>query len=336
MRKRQLLWLIPATLLAAVAALSWQLTHPPGLTGIQSLFWKQAAPPGSPVKVSFLGVATVLLDDGETALLTDGFFSRPDKMTVFLRKVAPDTQAIGDGLERARITLAGAAGSKLAAVIPLHSHYDHAMDAPEVAKRTGALLLGSSSTLMVGKGWGLENKQMLQVEIRKPYRFGRFTVTLYPALHTPTGFTGGVIDSPLVPPVRATDYKEGQSYAMLVEHDGRTLLITGTAGFVPDALKGVKADVVLLGIGAMGPRSQEHKLAYWNETVSTVGAQRVIPIHWDDFWIPSTLPMQPMPKPLDDFEASMAFLQSLATADNVDIRMPAAWAPMDVWDGLKR
>ena len=175
MRKRQLLWLIPATLLAAVAALSWQLTHPPGLTGIQNLFWKQAAPPGSPVKVSFLGVATVLLDDGETALLTDGFFSRPDKMTVFLRKVAPDTQAIGDGLERARITLAGAAGSKLAAVIPLHSHYDHAMDAPEVAKLTGAVLMGSSSTLMMGKGWGLDDKQMQLAELRK-HRAGFLTL----------------------------------------------------------------------------------------------------------------------------------------------------------------
>ncbi|CAM8647636.1 COG2220 Predicted Zn-dependent hydrolases of the beta-lactamase fold [Comamonadaceae bacterium] len=327
---------MPATLLAAVAALSWQLTHPPGLSDVQNLFWQKPAPIASPVKVSFLGVATVLLDDGETALLTDGFFSRPDKMTVFLRKVAPDTQAIADGLQRARITLAGATGSKLAAVIPLHSHYDHAMDAPEVAKRTGALLLGSSSTLMVGEGWGLQDKQMQQAEMRKPYRFGRFTVTLYPALHTPTGFTGGVIDSPLVPPVRATDYKEGQSYAMRVEHDGRTLLITGTAGFVPGALQGVKADVVLLGIGAMGPRSPAHKLAYWNETVATVGAQRVIPIHWDDFWIPSILPMQPMPKPLDDFEASMAFLQSQAKTYNVDIRMPAAWAPMDVWEGLKR
>lgn len=337
MRKRQLLWLLPAALLAGAATLAWQLNHPPALDAVRRLSWQKQAAASSQLKVSFLGVATVLLDDGETALLTDGFFSRPDKMTVFLRKVEPDTRAIADGLQRARITLAGATGgSKLAAVIPLHSHYDHAMDAPEVAKRTGALLLGSSSTLMVGKGSGLGDAQMQLADIRKPYRFGRFTVTLFPSQHTPTGFTGGVIDKPLVPPVRASDYKEGQSYAMRVEHDGRTLLITGTAGFVPGALQGVKADVVLLGIGAMGPRSAEHKLAYWNETVATVGAKRVLPIHWDDFWIPSTLPMQPMPKPLDDFEASMAFLQKQGSDQGVEIRMPAAWTPMDVWDGLKR
>jgi L-ascorbate metabolism protein UlaG (beta-lactamase superfamily) len=218
---------IPAALVAVAGTVGWQLNHPPGLSDVQSLFWQKAAPAGTPVKVSFLGVSTVLLDDGETALLTDGFFSRPDKMAVFLRKVEPDTQAIADGLQRAHIALAGATeGSKLTAVIPLHSHYDHVMDAPEVAKRTGAVLLGSSSTLMVGKGWGLADTQMQLAEMRKPYRFGRFTVTLYPALHAPTGFTGGVIDRPLIPPVRATDYKEGQSYAMQVEHSGRTLLIT--------------------------------------------------------------------------------------------------------------
>ncbi len=32
--------------------------------------------PGA-VRVTFLGVSTVLISDGETALLTDGFFSRP-------------------------------------------------------------------------------------------------------------------------------------------------------------------------------------------------------------------------------------------------------------------
>ncbi|WP_296507967.1 MBL fold metallo-hydrolase [Rhodoferax sp.] len=329
-------WIIRTLLLAlaaGVGTLAWWLTHPPGMEGVQTLRWPAEAGRATDITVRFLGVSTVVLDDGETALMTDGFFSRPDKLTVFLRKVAPDVPAITQGLQRAG-SQPGA--SRLAAVIPLHSHYDHAMDAPEVARQTGALLLGSSSTLMVGQGWGLPPERMQLAQLRTPYRFGRFTVTLYPALHTPTGFTGGVIAQPLVPPVRATDYLEGQSYAMHIAHGNRTLLITGTAGFVPGALQGVKADVVLLGIGAMGPRSAEHKLRYWNETVHTVGARRVIPLHWDDFWIPSTLPMQPMPRPLDDFETSMDFLRQQGEADGVNIRLPAAWTPMDVFDGLPR
>lgn len=259
------------------------------------------------------------------------FFSRPDRLTTFLGKVEPVMADIDAGMSRAGI---GTNSGKLAAVIPLHSHYDHAMDAPEVAKRTGALLLGSSSTAMVGRGWGLAESQIKTAELRKPYRFGRFTVTLYPALHTPTGFTGGEITEPLHPPVRASAYKEGQSYAALIEHDGQRLLITGTAGFVPGALRGVNADVVLLGIGAMGPRSPAHKQSYWNEVVRTVQAKRVIPIHWDDFWIPSSGPMQPMPKPLDDFDASMAFLTDAARTDGVDLRLPLEWKAMDVFASL--
>ncbi|TAH12468.1 MAG: MBL fold metallo-hydrolase [Curvibacter sp.] len=318
-------------LTAGTATLAWLLSHPPGLDGLSTLRWPTPPPAQVPLQVSFLGVATVLLDDGETALLTDGFFSRPNKLTTFLRQVEPDVAGIAAGLQRAGIP---ARTGTLAAVIPLHSHYDHAMDAPEVARRTGALLLGSSSTAMVGRGWGLAEAQIRTAELGKPYRFGRFTVTLYPALHTPTGFTGGEITAPLKPPVRATEYKEGQSYVAHITHDGRSLLITGTAGYVPGGLQGVKADVVLLGIGAMGPRSAEHKAAYWQETVATVGARRVIPIHWDDFWIPSTLPMQPMPKPLDDFEASMQFLQQQASQTKVDLRLPLEWQPMDIFANL--
>ena len=333
MRIKHFLWGLAAVLLAGIASLAWVLNHPPALDSVRPLFWSTSTPPDPTLKVSFLGVATVLLDDGETSLLTDGFFSRPDKLTTFLKKVEPDLQAITQGLQRSGIS---SSHSKLAAVIPLHSHYDHAMDAPEVARRTGALLLGSSSTAMVGRGWGLPERQIQVAELGKPYTFGRFTVTLFPAVHTPTGFTGGVISEPLHPPVRASEYKEGQSYIALVTHNGRRLLITGTAGFVPGALQGQQADVVLLGIGAMGPRSLEHKQTYWKEAVTTVGARRVIPIHWDDFWIPSTLPMQPMPRPLDDFDASMTFLQAQGAKDGVDIRLPIGWTAMDVFSGLKR
>jgi L-ascorbate metabolism protein UlaG (beta-lactamase superfamily) len=283
------------------------------------------------LKVSFLGVATVLLDDGETALLTDGFFSRPDRLQSLVGTVQPDLSAITRGLQRAGIP--GRVG-RMAAVIPLHSHYDHAMDAPEVAKRTGAVLLGSSSTAMVGRGWGLNESQIRMAEMGKPYSFGKFTVTLYPSVHAPTGFTGGQINMPLVPPARAFAYKEGQSYAMLVEHGGRRLLITGTAGFAPGALQGVQADVVLLGIGTLGNRDDAYRDTLWHEAVETVRARRVIPIHWDDFWMPSELPMQPLPVPLDHVDISLRYLQQRAQQDKVDLRLPLEWQPMDVFAGL--
>lgn len=329
---RWLLLLVVLLLVTGVAAVTWMLTHPPTLSPFDSLRWPDAATPASRLKVRFLGVATVLLDDGETALLTDGFFSRPDRMSSFAGKVQPDLDAITRGMQRSGMGQSGS--GKLAAVIPLHSHYDHAMDAPEVARRTGALLLGSTSTAMVGRGWGLAESQIRVAEMGKPTTFGKFTVTLYPSIHAPTGFTGGTIDAPLVPPQRAFAYKEGQSYALLVEHEGKKLLITGTAGFVPGALKGVKADVVMMGIGTLGNQTETYRDTLWNEVIATTQPQRIIPIHWDDFWIPSDGPMQALPPPLDHVDVSLAYLQRRARESKIDLRMPAEWKAMDVFSGL--
>ena len=340
--KKVLKWLAIALgllLLMSAAGLAWMLQQHPSLLPYSALNWKKPSTPAVPLRVRFLGVATVLLDDGETALLTDGFFSRPDRLQSFLGKVQPDLNAINRGLSRAGIALkdqppAIGRSGRLAAVIPLHSHYDHAMDAPEVALRTGAILLGSESTANVGRGWGMPEAQIRVAKLGQPMVFGRFTITLYPSMHAPTGFTGGEITQPLKPPVRASDYKEGQSYAMLVQHDGRSLLITGSAGFVPGALTGVRAEVVFLGIGTLGQRNEFQRQDLWREVVQTVGAKRVIPIHWDDFWLPADTPMQPLPPPLDNFDASMQFLTQRGTADKVDIRLPLAWQDMDVFDGL--
>ncbi len=331
---------IALVLALSIAALAWMLQQNPSLQPYAALGWKsERAPAAAPLRVSFLGVATLLLDDGETAILTDGFFSRPDRMQSFLGKVEPDLGNITRGLARAGIRLkdqsaAPGRSGQVAAVIPLHSHYDHAMDAPEVARRTGAVLLGSESTANVGRGWGLPEAAIRVATLGQPMQFGRFTVTLYPTLHAPTGFTGGVIAQPLKPPVRASEYKEGQSYAMLVQHDGRALLVTGSAGFVPGALQGVKAEVVLLGIGSLGPRSDTYRQDYWREVVQASGAKRVIPIHWDDFWLPADQPMQPLPPPIDKFDVSMQFLITRGGADRVEIRMPLPWQPMDVFSGL--
>ncbi len=315
-----------AVLLLATGALTWVINQHPSLLPYEALGWQKAVAATGP-RVSFLGVATVLLDDGETALMTDGFFSRPGKLQVFVGKVEPDLAAIGKGLQRAGVR-------KLAAVIPVHSHYDHAMDAPEVARRTGALLVGSESTANVGRGWGLPPAQIVVAKLNEPMQLGRFTVTLLASRHAPTGFTGGVIDKPLKPPVRAVEYKEGQSYAVLVQHEGKALLINGSAGFEPAALANVQADVVMLGIGSLGMRDAAYRDAYWQEVVVGVKARRVIPIHWDDFWIPSEGPMKPMPVPLDRFDESMAFLHERAKREGIEVRLPAQWEPMDPWQGL--
>ena len=46
--------------------------------------------------------------------------------------------------------------TRLAAVVPVHTHFDHALDSALVADRTGAQLVGGESAANVGRGHGLE------------------------------------------------------------------------------------------------------------------------------------------------------------------------------------
>lgn len=335
--KRALLLAFLAVLVA-VAWLAYQLKHPPSMAPYAGRWQAPAAPapdaaglrsaahPGE-LRVTFLGVSTLLFDDGETAVMTDGFFTRPGMRAVFAGKIAPDAVIVSQSLARLGL-------KRLAAVVVVHSHYDHAMDAPEVARHTGALVVGSESTANVARGGGLPEARIRVVGDGSTLQFGRFKLSFIRSRHAPTPMTGGSIRAPLVPPVRANAYEEGGSFSVLVEHGSRAVLVHGSAGFEPGALQGRHADVVYLGIGTLGMQSEAYRQAYWREVVQQVGARRVIPVHWDDFWQPLSRPLQPAPYPFDRFDVTMAFLAERERADHVEVKLPPVWVAVDPFGGL--
>lgn len=320
---RRLLVLALALLLAGAAAAAWVWSDRPTLEElpIEPLPGAEGASGQAGLQLTFAGVATVLVSDGDTALLTDGFFSRPGLLRLALGEVAPEVDDIVRGLER--IGVGAPAAPPLAAVIPVHSHYDHAMDSPEVARRTGAVLLGSASSANIARGWGLPEEQIRIAEPGRSYRFGDFAVTLIPSRHvrypwsdeSGGGLLGTTIDAPLVPPAPATAYKEGVSWSVLIEHPQASLLVQGSAGFVPGALDGHEADAVLLGVGALGGHPASYREAYYREVVRAVGARLVLPIHFVDFTRPPGAPPRPFPRLLDPVEEALATLRELADAD---------------------
>ncbi len=279
--------------------------------------------------VTFLGVATLLLDDGESAVLTDGFFSRPSLLKVGLGRIAPDEARIEAVLTRAGI-------DRLDAVAPVHSHFDHAMDSAVVAARTGAVLVGGESTANVGRGGGLPAEQVLVAVPGEPTTFGSFRLTLRASHHCPPDRFPGVITSPVVPPVKVATYKCGEAWSMLVEHtSGRTALIQGSAGFVPGALDGWSADVAYLGIGQLGVQSEDYIRTYWSETVAAVGARVVVVTHWDDFFRPLDRPLRALPYLGDDLDVSMRVIDELASEHGVAVHFPTLWRREDPWSSLR-
>lgn len=287
-----------------------------------------AVPSDGRLRVTFLGVSTILLDDGETRIMTDGFFSRPDMLTTLLGKLAPDEARIAFALSGGRAV----GGSdkkplvdKLDALMVLHSHYDHALDTANVALRTGARVIGSASTANIARGGGVPEERICVVAPGALIKLGRFRIAVFSAKHSPGRLFRyhGDVEAPLSPPARMSAYNEGETYAYLVEHDGRRIMIHGSAGFQPGMFHDVPADVLFLGIGKLGRKNEAYMEKFWHETVTATGAKQIFLVHWDNFFQSLDQPLEPL-QVIDDFDAAMKFLMRQAT-DEVAIFLPMAF-----------
>lgn len=280
----------------------------------------------APLTVTWLGVSTLLIDDGSSALMTDGFFSRPSLARVGLAKLAPSAARVDGCLARAGV-------KRLAAVVPVHTHFDHALDSALVADRTGAQLVGGESAANVGRGYGLEESRLVVADSGTPIRLGDFDITLIKSRHSPPDRFPGTIDQPVVPPVKVAAYRCGEAWATLIHHrsSGRRVLIQGSAGYVRGSLAGQRADVAYLGVGQLGVQSESYIVDYWAETVRTVGARRVVLVHWDDFFRPLSKPLRSLPYAVDDLDTSLRILSGLAEHDGVALDMPTVWRREDPW-----
>ena len=296
----------------------------PDLKAYSAYFDLPRAASSSPLTVTWAGVTTLLVDDGESAVMTDGFFSRPSLLTVTARPLIPSRSRIDAGLARLGVR-------HLDALTPVHTHYDHAMDSAAVADLTGARLIGGTSAAQIGRGHGLA-----RIEVVNPgetVSAGNFDLTLIECSHCPPDRFPGTITAPVTPPVRVSAYRCGEAWSTLLYHrpSGAGLLVVGSAGFVPGALAGRRADVVYLGVGQRGRQPQDYLVDDWTETVRTVGARHVVLIHWDDFFRPLDKPLRALPFAVDDLDVSVRVLSRLAAEDGVGLHLPTLWQPAAPW-----
>lgn len=302
----------------------------PRLAAYADYFDEPRATADAPLTVTWAGVTTLLIRAADSALMTDGFFSRPGLAAVGMRRLTPSHARIDGSLARLDVT-------RLDAVLPVHTHFDHAMDSAVVAERTGATLIGGASTAQVGRGHGLPEQRIVIAAPGEPMSVGAqgdWTVTLVEGHHCPPDRFPGEITVPITPPVHASAYRCGEAWSTLIAHrpTGRSMLVVGSAGYVAGALQGHRADVVYLGVGQLGVQPERYLVDYWTETVRTVGARRVTLIHWDDFFRPLHRPLRALPYAGDDLDVTMRVLGALAREDGVALHLPALWEPADPWN----
>ena len=232
-----------------------------------------AAPARRPIELTYLGVAGWMISDGTTTILVDPFVSRqPIPADPATPIVSDDARVAAHAPPRADLIVVG------------HSHFDHLLDVPAFAKRTGAQVLGSESTIRYARASGVAADHLIPIRGGEDYDFGAFSVRVIPSLHSALDAKHGldgpsVIAADVKPPLTAAQFGEGGTFAYLIRLDGHELLVLDTANFIERELDGLRPDVAIVAPGA---RQEIH--AYACRLMRATGAPPLVLATHFDAW----------------------------------------------------
>jgi len=328
--------LVLRLVLAAAIAASPTLAAAADAFSRLSRLAQSAAGPGQ-VSVRFMGTSTILVEADGAQVLVDGFFSRPTLGEMLSPTMPPKTGVIGQALARA-----GIEKPKLKAILVAHAHHDHAMDSAWIAHQLGAVLVGSDSVRHVANGQGFAGKIHFQEiqggqTIEVPVRAGigreaiQFRITAYCSPHSATWFSLKPLTQDLPKNAGALAYTAGPNYSYLIEYKGVRLLVHPSGGYRPGLYRGLRVDVLFLGLARTGRLFHAGETeAYWREVVEETQPSLVIPIHWDDFTKPINDPLPPLTWPVDNADLGLRRILALNAKLPVpyDIERMPIWSPV--------
>ncbi len=241
-----------------------------------------------PLQLKYLGTAGWEISDGNVVVLVDPYISRwkldglghPDdtRPNVTRTDIAEsDTALIDATISRADFILVH------------HGHFDHLGDVPYIAKKTGAKVIGTETTITVLRAYGIPEEQLYAVGGGEDYAFDNFSVRVVPSIHSALNekhyFDSRRYDrsTTLEAPLRIEQFIEGGSLTFLARFDHHQILTMGSMNFVERELEGIRPDVLLAGVNG----SRLGLYDYDARVLKVTGYPGVvIPTHWDNFRLP--------------------------------------------------
>jgi L-ascorbate metabolism protein UlaG (beta-lactamase superfamily) len=229
------------------------------------------------LEVQWLGVAGYRLAFEGRVLLVDPFVSRVPFADVVRRRPAlPDLALLDRVLPP---------GDDVAGILVGHTHWDHAVDAPALARRHGCPVLGSRSLRTLLGLHGLAD-QAVEVEPHRAYELGPFTVTFVPSVHSKlvlglkVPYDGELTCSHL-DGLAPSAYRCGQVWGIRIEVAGASLYHQGSADLLDDELGRAPVDVFLAGVAGRSVTRD-----YWARVLPRLDPRVVLASHFDDFFRP--------------------------------------------------
>jgi L-ascorbate metabolism protein UlaG (beta-lactamase superfamily) len=230
------------------------------------------------LELSWLGTAGVRLAYEGTVLWIDPYVTRLTLGSLVRRRVIPaDQAAIARHIDRADAVLVG------------HTHFDHALDVPAIARTFGCPAYGSVSLQHLMGLHGLA-AQAVVVEAKRTYSVGPFTFHFVPSVHSKLQLGLGIpysgeLTCEHVEGLTPQAYKCGQVWGIAIEVAGCTLYHQGSADLLEDEITDRNVDVFLCGIS--GRRFTKR---YVERIVGALSPTVIVPLHYDDFFRPLDAP----------------------------------------------
>jgi L-ascorbate metabolism protein UlaG (beta-lactamase superfamily) len=152
------------------------------------------------------------------------------------------------------------------------------MDVPPIARATGAMVVGTDSTVRVARAEGLPDGKLVLAHGGESFDWPPFDVRPIPALHSLIGMSSAPIAQNVTLPMPASAWNEGGTLQYLVKTAGRRIFFMGTANFVVSEVAGAApADVAIIAVGL-----REKVPDYTCRLVRALGQPKlVLPTHFD-------------------------------------------------------
>lgn len=103
-----------------------------------------------------------------------------------------------------------------------------------------------------------------------------------------------------------------------MEHGATHYVIRPSCNYIPGQLDGVQADVLFLAMAGLGKAKPDWQRQFFAETVDKVAPKLVIPLHWDNFFVPLYGPVRVYMRRMDDTGLSLHLLAAHCTERGID------------------
>jgi L-ascorbate metabolism protein UlaG (beta-lactamase superfamily) len=235
------------------------------------------------LEIEWLGVSGYRLTCEGRTLFVDPYLSRvPFRDLALRRRALPDPAALDRFVN---------APGEVVGVLVGHTHFDHAVDAPALARRFGCRAYGSRSLVNLMALHGLAERAV-EVEPYRTYELGPFEVSFTPSLHSKLllGLAvpyDGELCCDHLDALSPGAYRCGQVWGISIAVAGLRLYHQGSANLVEEVIRERDVDVFLAGVAGRGFTRD-----YWQRILPILSPRTVIPTHYDNFFAPLGDPLK--------------------------------------------